>query len=131
MDERLQDLVAGLEKRPPADVDALLKVAAGHGVELPPDYVEFMAESDGGDGDIGSRWLELWSVDEITETAEAPEPRYDGVLLFAGDGSNTVYGFDSLRGNEIVEGDWIGLRRDELIARGRTLTDFLRRLAAA
>jgi hypothetical protein len=35
-----------------------------------------------------------------------------------GDGANTVYGFDRFRDGEIVEGDWIGLNRDELIAHG-------------
>jgi hypothetical protein len=130
MDEHLQALVSGLDQRPPADVSGLLEIAAARGVELPPDYVEFMAQSDGGDGDVGSSWLELWSLDEIKESAEAPEARYEGVLLFAGDGGNTVYGFDGHRENEIVEGDWIGLRRDELIGRGRTLSDFLQSLAA-
>lgn len=56
-----------------------------------------MAESYGGHSAIGSTWLELWSVDEIEEAAAAPEPRYVGVLLLAGDGRNKVYGFDSAR----------------------------------
>lgn len=88
-----------------------------------------MAESDGGHGDVGSAWLELWSVDEIEEAAEAPEPRYEGVLLFAGDGGNKIYGFDSTRGSEIIEGDWIGLGRDEVISHGPTFVSFLQRIA--
>jgi hypothetical protein len=43
---------------------------------------------------------------------------YEGVVLFAGDGANTVYGFDSLRNGLVVEGDWIGLNRDEVIPHG-------------
>jgi hypothetical protein len=30
---------------------------------------------------------------------------------------------------EIVEGDWIGLSRDELIRHGKTLTEFLRNIS--
>jgi hypothetical protein len=56
-------------------------------------------------------------------------PRYEGVVLFAGDGANTVYGFDRFRDGEIVEGDWIGLNRDELIAHGKTLAEFLRSIS--
>lgn len=129
MDDRLEALIGGLDRRPPADVAALVEIAAARGVTLPSDYVEFMTQSDGGDGDVGLSWLELWPVAEIRDAAEASEQRYDGVLLFAGDGGNTVYGFDSLHGNEIVEGDWIGLRRDQLVRRGRTLAEFLQSLS--
>jgi hypothetical protein len=54
---------------------------------------------------------------------------YEGVVLFASDGANTVYGFDRFRDGEIVEGDWIGLNRDELIARGTTFAEFLRSIS--
>jgi hypothetical protein len=51
-------------------------------------------------------------------------------VLFAGNGANTVYGFDRFRDGDVVEGDWIGLNRDELIAHG-TFADFVINLAAA
>jgi hypothetical protein len=106
-----------------------VRAAAGaHGVELPGDYVEFMGESDGALGDVGEEYLELWPVQEILETAVGETP-YEGVLLFAGNGANAIYGFDAQREGEIVEGDWIGLRRDQLISHGRTLKEFLQSLA--
>jgi hypothetical protein len=71
------------------------------------------------------------SVDEIEEVAEVPEPRYEGVLLFAGDGGNKVYGFDSARGSEIIEGDWIGLARNEVISHGQKEPHTLARLGLA
>ena len=40
------------------------------------------------------------------QTAQLP-PRYDDVMLFAGDGANTIYGFDARSDGEIVEGDWM------------------------
>jgi hypothetical protein len=51
------------------------------------------------------------------------------VVLFAGDGANTAYGCDRFRDGAIVEGDWIGLNRDELIAHGKSLTEFLRSIS--
>jgi len=62
---------------------------------------------------------------------EDPElsPRYEGVVLFAGNGGNIVYGFDRFRDGEIVEGDWIGLSRDELIPHGKSLREFLRSIS--
>ncbi len=57
------------------------------------------------------------------------KPSLRRVVLFAGDGGNIVYGFDRFRGGEIVEGDWIGLNRDELIPHGKSLTEFLRSIS--
>jgi hypothetical protein len=130
MNTRLQVLVSGFEHRDPADVRVLREIATSRGVGLPDDYVEFMEWSDGAAGDVGSRWLECWSVSEIREATESPQSRYEGVLLFAANGGNTIYGFDSLSESEIVEGDWIGLSRDELVRHGRSFTEFLERLAS-
>jgi hypothetical protein len=83
-----------------------------------------MAQTNGGDGEFGSTWIEFWPVHEILDVA-AREPRYEGVLLFAGSGANTIYGFDAAADGEIVEGDWIGLRQDQLIRHGIGFTQFL------
>jgi hypothetical protein len=129
MDPRLSKLI-NPSAPDAAGIEALRALAERVGVELPAEYLEFMARSDGGAGEVGSAWIELWPVGEILEAASG-EPRYAGVLLFAGDGANTIYGFDALAGGEIVEGDWVGLNRDELIRRGRSFAGFLETLAAA
>lgn len=90
MDEKVRRLLTQLETGPPTtDVAALVRTAAEHDVLLPTDYLEFMLEHDGGEGDVGSHWLQLWSAARIISTA-GEEARYHGVLLFAGDGANTV-----------------------------------------
>jgi hypothetical protein len=134
MDERLSELLGNLEQRePPAatTVDTLVQAAAVHGVELPSAHLDFMRRSDGGEGDVGETWLELWSVARILNQAEDAEHPYEEVFLFAGDGANTIYCFDARNASEITEGDWIGLGRDELIAHGRSFLSFLESLAAA
>jgi len=127
MEDDLRTLTLGLTRRQPANVSLLAEIAVTRGVSLPADYLHFMAKSDGGEGDVGARWIELWSVEEIAVAASA-DARYAGVLLFAGDGANTIYGFDAKRGH-IVEGDWIGLSQDELVRHGSSFTGFLRGLA--
>jgi hypothetical protein len=107
-----------IERNAPGDPEPLRRL----GFPLPPDYLAFMAASDGATVDLGERRIELWPVAEVLAVASR-EQRYDGVLLFAGDGANTVYGVDA--DGEIVEGDWIGLDRDELIRHGRTLSALL------
>jgi hypothetical protein len=60
MDKRLTELVSGFSTRPPGDLDALRAAAQRAGVELQREYLEFMAHSDGGDGEVDSTWIELW-----------------------------------------------------------------------
>ena len=128
MTPEAERLLVGVTRRPPSDPAALNGLGSSTGVGLPDDYLAFMRASDGGEGDVGERWLQVWPVARILEQLESP-PHYEGVVLFAGDGANTVFGFDRFRDSQIVEGDWIGLNRDELIVHGTTFTDFLRSLA--
>jgi SMI1 / KNR4 family (SUKH-1) len=123
-----QSLLAGLTRRPPADPAAVRRLVETAGVELPREYLEFVASSDGGEGDVGERWLELWPISRVLDELET-EPRYEGVVLFAGDGGNTVFGFDRFRDGDVVEGDWVGLNRHELIERGPFM-EFLGGLAS-
>jgi len=108
-----------------AEIDSLVALARSMGFELDAEYLDLLRESDGADRMVGDTALVVWPVDQVLEAHD----RYEGVLLFAGDGANTVYGFDARAGGEIVEGDWIGLGRDELIRHGRSFGGFLERLA--
>jgi hypothetical protein len=118
-----------LQTRPPAEPAVLERLTAAAGTSLPQEYLAFMASSDGGDGDLGQTWIEIWPAARVLESLSR-SPHYEGVVLFAGDGANTVYGFDRFRDGQVVEGDWIGLNRDELIAHG-TFADFVTALATA
>ena len=126
MDDETEQLLKNVTRRPPATPEALERLAVKAQVALPEDYRAFMVTSDGGEGDVGETWLELWPVQEIEHVLGLGPPIYEDVVLFAGDGANVVYGFDRSRQGEIVEGDWIGLGRDELIQHGRTFVAFLR-----
>lgn len=133
MDEELRELVAQLlpVARPrPADIEALRALAAAYGTPLPDDYLDYMTYSDGGEGPVGDGWIQLWPVWRILQFHESNDPPiYDDFLAFAGNGGNTLYGFDVNRGGEIVEGDWIGLAREEVMPRGRTLKELLHHVA--
>lgn len=117
-----------MQTRSPADKAALDRLVALAGMTLPDEYLAFMASSDGGEGDVGDRWIEIWPVNRVLTELES-KTRYEGVVLFAGDGANTVYGFDGLRNAQVIEGDWIGLNRDEVIPHGR-FAEFLRKSRA-
>jgi hypothetical protein len=129
MEEALLLLTDQLRVRPPVDLAPLHALAAKLDIVLPADYVEYMTMSNGGTGPVGEGWIELWPVSRIVDVGETEDTPYEDFLAFAGDGANTVYGLDPRRGGEIVEGDWVGLSRDEVIPRGRTLTEFLQRIS--
>lgn len=119
-----------LDKRVPADPATVERLTAAAAMNLPDEYLRFMASSDGGEGDLGRTWIEIWPAARVLGELESRPPHCVGVVLFAGTGANTVYGFRSLRDGEVVEGDWIGLNRDELIAHA-TFANFVTNLAAA
>jgi hypothetical protein len=115
----------------PREVTRLVELARARGLDLPSDYLEFMGESNGGEGGVGSGWIEIWPVDRVLEAAERDGVPYEDFIAFAGDGANTVYGFDLTAQGGIVEGDWIGLGRDQVIPRGSTLLDLLHSVSRA
>ncbi len=128
MNDELETLLANVSRREPASADALARLPVELGIPLPDDYAAFMKASNGGEGEVGSAWIEIWPVERVGDDPDA-SPHYQGVVLFAGNGANTIYGFDRFRDGEIVEGDWIGLSRDELIRHGKTLTELLRNIS--
>jgi hypothetical protein len=120
--------LAGMTRRAPADPAAVARLVEQASVRLPEGYLEFLASSDGCEGDVGERWLEIWPVARVLAELKSG-PHYEGVVLFAGDGANTLYGFDRHRNGDVVEGDWIGLKREDVVAHG-PFVEFLRALAS-
>jgi hypothetical protein len=118
VDSEPERLLRALIQQVGADPEAIARLIRTSGVRLPDEYLAFLAASDGGEGDVGERWLEIWPVARVLEELESA-PRYEGVVLFGGDGANTVFGFDRFRDGDVVEGDWIGLNRDEVIPHGQ------------
>jgi hypothetical protein len=85
-----------LDKRVPADPATVERLTAAAGMNLPDEYLRFMASSDGGEGDLGRTWIEIWPAARVLGELESRPSHCEGVVLFAGTGANTVYGFRSL-----------------------------------
>lgn len=120
-------LTARLERRAPAsshDIDDLISRSK---IEFPPDYLEFMRQSDGAEGPIGNeRYLVLWSTKNIIELNEqyhvdefAPQ-----LLVFGSDGGGEAFAFDRrTKPATIVRVPFIGF--DEAVIYGSRFDDFL------
>jgi len=65
-------------------------------LNLPLDYLEFIALTNGGEGFVGDNYLVLWKAEELeTFNKEFEVDVYaKGLFLFGGDGGGEGFGFD-------------------------------------
>lgn len=65
-----------------------------NGVKLPQNYIDFMKEHNGGEGDIGETWLVLYPIEklqEINDDSEISEDLPDHIII-GDNGSEELYG---------------------------------------
>lgn len=114
---------------PEADYQHYARLLAG---QVSPDYLAFMHAHNGGEGPVGEEnYVRLLRLDEVPAyNADCPVLKgFDGYLIFASDGGNTVYAF---RGPDaVVEFDHIGLEPDEALYIAEDFTGFLTSLSSA
>lgn len=101
MNVKLEDLMPDVEMKPPypaADVDELISDFIAVVGPIPhPDYVDLIRRHAGGAGPIGTQnYLVLWPIDDVVlqTTIFEKTARSSRLLLFAGDGGDTVFAFD-------------------------------------
>src|SRR6266540_3051251 len=82
VNDELETLLANVSRREPASADALARLPVELGIPLPDDYAAFMKASNGGEGEVGSAWIEIWPVERVGDDPDA-SPHYQGVVLFA------------------------------------------------
>jgi hypothetical protein len=80
-----------------ATEEALRDAVASLDHSLPPDYVQFLREHNGGEGFVGDNYLILWRAEELsTFNSEYEVDQYaPGLLLFGSNGGGEGYGFDT------------------------------------
>ncbi len=67
-----------------------------YGVELPKEYVEFMKEHNGGEGDTGESWLILFPIEELKEINDDYHDFLpDGNIIIGSNGSGELFGLNS------------------------------------
>ncbi len=67
-----------------------------YGVELPKEYVEFMKEHNGGEGDTGESWLVLFTIEELKEINDDYHDFLpDGNIIIGSNGSGELFGLNS------------------------------------
>lgn len=98
MNDRIRKITAEMSKTDGATRDSLDKLIAHFSVELPPEYVEFMTETNGSDGPIGtSEYLQIWSSEEVIQLNDDEDMKEEHPewLFFGGMGGGARYAFDT------------------------------------
>lgn len=67
-----------------------------NGIELPKQYIDFMGEHNGGEGDIGETWLVLFPLEELEEINDdyETEKYLPGHIIIGSNGNGELYGVD-------------------------------------
>ena len=80
----------------PASREALAALRGGLAKSLPEGYMAFLERTNGGEGFIGNRYVQLWRAEDLIEvnreykTAEF----FPNLFLIGSDGGGEAYAFD-------------------------------------
>lgn len=133
MNEQLINLTRNLKKNPGASLTAIEDAMAVLGVKPPPDYLEFLLESNGAEGFMPSgRYLMIHSVEQLVPCNEPYGLRESGPGLvgFGSDGGGMLYGFDTRHSPvTIVEVDANCMDLGPITLYGRTFVEFLEKFS--
>ena len=96
MEDLLEIIAASWFKRTGASAGAIRQAEAELGVQFPSDFRSFLAWSNGGEGQIGNQYLNIWSSGEIRKLNDDYQiGRYlPGVVGIGTDGGGECYALD-------------------------------------
>lgn len=125
----LKQLTNNMMLNPPTTREVLNEVEVKLEIKLPEQYVEFMLESNGAEGQVGSSsYLAIWSIEQLVPLNEeyAVNEFTPGLVYFGSDGGGMAYAFD-LRGSTItiVEFPFESIEIEDAKFCGNTFVEFL------
>lgn len=131
--DRLRKMLRSPKVSGGASEERLQKLMADIGYRLPEDYLDFMRQWNGYNGDVGQKGsVDIWPAEEIQPSNEANRFRewVPGLVLFGSDGGGEFYAFD-MRGKDpkVVMVTMIPLNLENAVEAGSSFLDFLERLA--
>ena len=129
----LARLLSGFNRSAPAARAAIDACQRDLGVTLPAEYLDFLRQSDGGEGFIGGgAYLILWPAHQLASLNRAygVHDFAPGLLLIGSNGGGEGFGFDTRSSaTPIVMTPFVGLSWETAEPMGATFGEFVRRLA--
>jgi hypothetical protein len=116
-----------------ASETAMNTLMAELGHRFPEDYLQFMRQTNGYNGEVGPNgFVSIWPVEDVMPTNQANRFRewIPGLVLFASNESGDFYAFDMRQGvPTVVFVPSIPLRLDSAVEFSPSFVGFLERLA--
>jgi len=92
------------QPNPPAPKEVLASLIAALPKPLPDSYLAFLTRSNGGEGFIGDRYVQFWTVEELLEMNRAYKTAefFPNLFFIWSDGGGEAYAFDLSRADATV-----------------------------
>jgi len=126
--KELELQIDGFQSEEGASKEALSQLSK---LNLPSDYLAFLAETSGGEGFVGEQYLILWRAEEIIEFNEDYQvDKYaPGIILFASDGGGEGFGFDTKASPPpVVKIPFVGMSRESAIKVAESFTHLIEKM---
>ena len=92
-----EKLFVELAPKPPADTVSVAQCQSRLKFRLPPDYVQFLEQMNGGEGFIGQNYLMAWPIEDLIQNNKDNEVEEcaPGLFLFGSSGGGEAFAFDT------------------------------------
>jgi hypothetical protein len=91
-----EKLFAEFEAKPPANPASVARCQSRLKFQLPADYVEFLKQTNGGEGFVGKNYLRAWPVEDLIQFNKEyhVDESAPGLFLFGSSGGGEAFAFD-------------------------------------
>jgi hypothetical protein len=135
--ELVHDSSAIWDREPPASAEVIGKLISESRLKLPEDYLAFLLQSNGGEGELGIQpgWFRIWQAEEVIQAGlEYEVPKYaPGLFAFGGNGGGELLAFDTRCGIPwpVVALPCIGMDAGEAMPVAAHFKDFVAQMGKA
>lgn len=132
MNENIKKLIEKMELNHPATKEGLNVAELESGIKFPAQYVDFISEFNGAEGNVGENsYLAIWPIEDIAQyNADYEVEKYTPSLVYFGsDGGGEAFAFDkSTSEAQIVMIPFTSIHIEDAILCGNTFNEFLQYL---
>ncbi len=124
-------MLAKFNAKPAATLDAIDDFQRSEKITLPPEYIDFLCQANGGEGFIGEHYVIFYPVEELAGANRDYEvdEYVKGLFLFGSNGGGEAFAFD-YRSPElrVVIVPFIGMAHDTIINKAASFNAFIQAL---
>jgi SMI1/KNR4 family protein SUKH-1 len=128
---RREVLFAEFDAKPPANPASVALCQSQLKFQLPADYIQFLEQTNGGEGFVGKNYLRAWPVEDLIQNNNEyhVEECAPGLFLFGSSGGGEAFAFDTRSTPPVIVAvPFIVLNLEDAIVIAPNFTAFLQHL---